>query len=382
MKNLLVFGGVEPLGRAIALHALQVGEYGRIRVVDRQVPEVAFFQYWERAQFNKVEFYHMNIGSPNSDMTKIDRAFSLPEGEHWDLVIHAYYDCIYEESMKTHVQFVTERARLVGEGAKRYHARLLLYITRIAYAKWTPKMGVVKEDHVLTPWKNNIRSTGEVRSEETIRSIQDLPLLILRVADVYGYGLVSSVDSNCVSIRLQKDAEHPTFGCIYSDEDRIDTLHAEDAARAVFHTAHWYIDTQKKGTQIFNVKDDSDLSFLAQTKMLCDIFDIPCRFYSAPLRMLSKAALRIGWIADLVIKRCQDAWIEALNRDGISYTPIQYVLDREMLATTWGASLDKSLLERETGFRCLYPQLTPEIIREVLEYWIKLKAWPRNTLGN
>lgn len=36
----------------------------------------------------------------DSDMTKIDRAFSLPEGEHWDLVIHAYYDCIYEESMK------------------------------------------------------------------------------------------------------------------------------------------------------------------------------------------------------------------------------------------------------------------------------------------
>lgn len=68
MKNLLVFGGVEPLGRAIALHALQVGEYGRIRVVDRQVPEVAFFQYWERAQFNKVEFYHMNIGSPSKPL--------------------------------------------------------------------------------------------------------------------------------------------------------------------------------------------------------------------------------------------------------------------------------------------------------------------------
>lgn len=80
-----------------------------------------------------------------------------------------------------------------------------------------------------------------------------------RILPFHVLTFLSFVDSNCVSIRLQKDAEHPTFGCIYSDEDRIDTLHAEDAARAVFHTAHWYIDTQKKGTQIFNVKDDSDL---------------------------------------------------------------------------------------------------------------------------
>ncbi|RKP12015.1 hypothetical protein BJ684DRAFT_21414 [Piptocephalis cylindrospora] len=140
MKNLLVFGGVEPFGRAVALHALQGEEYGRIRVVDRQVPEVAFFQTWERSQFNHLEFYHMDIGSSHPDTGKIDRAFSLPEGEHWDLVIHAYYGFHRQGSIEMHVAYIKERARLIGEGFLRHPCRLLIYITRTAHSRWVPKV--------------------------------------------------------------------------------------------------------------------------------------------------------------------------------------------------------------------------------------------------
>ncbi|RKP12684.1 hypothetical protein BJ684DRAFT_20790 [Piptocephalis cylindrospora] len=200
------------------------------------------------------------------------------------------------------------------------------------------------------------------------------------MADIYGSGIVSSIDSNCTSIRIQRDAENPSFGCIFEPSTRLDTVHVYDAIRSVFHTAAWYIEGQHKGTRIFNVVDGDSLTFVEQTEMLCEMFDIPCRILSPTMRSVCRMTLRVGWIGDLIIKRCQDAWIHTLNQSGISYTPIQYVLDRETLATTWGIALDNSLLERETGFRCMHPRPTPELVREILAYWVELKAWPRDRL--
>ncbi|RKP12685.1 hypothetical protein BJ684DRAFT_16855 [Piptocephalis cylindrospora] len=354
MKNILIFGGVDPFGRSMALHALREGDYETIRVVDRIVPEVSFFPPWDLKLFCKLEVYHMDIGSANLDSRKIDQAFSLPEGQRWDLVIHGYYHChlhgtakVREALMPDHVEYLVNRARLIGEGAVRYGSRLLIYITRTSLCRWTPKMGRFKDNHVLTAWRNNIRSEGEI-----------------------SMGMVLSL--------ALREAPNPSFSCFYEESDRLDTIHVEDATRAVFHAAHWYIQGQHEGVRTFNVSDDKGFSLKEQLHMICQVFNIPCRDLPRPMRALAKRALKIGWLTDILIKRCQDDWITILNEDGITSTPIDYILDHEVLATPWGVFLDSTLFREETGFKCIHLCLTEGHIYGLLRYWTEIRAWPRD----
>lgn len=132
MPNLLILGGVGPLGKIVALAALESCAYTRIRVVDKQLPETAYFLDHELDRFRHLEIIQLDLGvqgeldkdvpvimiiacslpPPHSlahhpthpftpprictddDGSLLSKAFNLPGDERWDIVVYAYLDTL------------------------------------------------------------------------------------------------------------------------------------------------------------------------------------------------------------------------------------------------------------------------------------------------
>ncbi|RKP11899.1 hypothetical protein BJ684DRAFT_21528 [Piptocephalis cylindrospora] len=142
MANILIFGGVSPLGKNIALAALQRGTYARIRVVDTQVPETAFFQDWERKAFRQVEVLQMNLGYKEEADERLAKVFHLPDQQKWDVVVSAYFDYHLHGKYSEHVELFRRRAWQIAVSAQAYGCGVMIYLMQMGVVKWSPKVSV------------------------------------------------------------------------------------------------------------------------------------------------------------------------------------------------------------------------------------------------
>jgi nucleoside-diphosphate-sugar epimerase len=102
-------------------------------------------------------------------------------------------------------------------------------------------------------------ATWKLTAEDDLRKIKGLPLVVLRLAHVYGPYAARWLGTALCLARVweSEEGEMPWLG---GRDVRTDTVHVEDVSRAIWKVAGWYAAQKKKESVVFNLVDGGETS--------------------------------------------------------------------------------------------------------------------------
>ena len=110
-----------------------------------------------------------------------------------------------------------------------------------------------KEADRLKPWLKLAK--WKLQAEEELSKIDGLNLCVLRLAHVYG-PYTSKFLSTCLCLARVFQSEETEMKWLWDRDLRVNTVHVEDVARAMWTAAEWYAKTgPKRPHPIFNISD-------------------------------------------------------------------------------------------------------------------------------
>jgi nucleoside-diphosphate-sugar epimerase len=109
----------------------------------------------------------------------------------------------------------------------------------------------------LEPWSR--LAEWKLRAERDLAEVPGLNLLVLRMANVYGPYMARFLGTALALARVYQ-SERTEMKFLWDRDLKTHTVHVEDAARAVFEAAMWYIGRGERGdaAPVFNIVDSGD----------------------------------------------------------------------------------------------------------------------------
>ena len=218
---------------------------------------------------------------------------------------------------------------------------------------------------------------------------------MLRLAHVYGE-YSSKLIATALSLARVYQYLEKEMKWLWTKDLRINTVHIDDAARALWRAAEWH-DQGKPGwddawgdTAIFNIVDhgntcksgrssrvQADRAAAGQgttEKIIGDIFDIPTGFQGQIIS--SFARLNLDNVVDDVNDEILGPWAELLAEANITRPgPLSPFMEKELLKDT-DLSLDGSRFEKVTGFEYEKPEITKEEVEKMIDSYKRMNWWP------
>ena len=233
--RVLILGGLGHIGRTFLKYLVQEKLTSFIRLSDKAIPITAYCS-------KEIEgcIKSDNVEFVQADLTKdmhLEKVFKLgPNDEGFDYVINAaaetrnglsediYNNRILELSVKC-----AEKCLIMNEKCK--SNKLIKWIELSScqiYASQTRRPA--KEDNKTKPW--TIHAKYKLLAEEALQKL-NLPLIILRVANVYGKGDVRGVMPRIVTAAAyQVLGEAMNF--LWGADLKINTVHVDDVVNALW----------------------------------------------------------------------------------------------------------------------------------------------------
>ena len=89
---------------------------------------------------------------------------------------------------------------------------------------------------------------------------------------------------------------------LWTKDLRINTVHVLDVAKAVWHTANWYVGNDKTGAYVFNLADDNDTDQEAVNAHIRAIFGIETGFQGKLISQMAKVLFQ------RYFSLCEECW--------------------------------------------------------------------------
>ncbi len=203
----------------------------------------------------------------------------------------------------------------------------------------------------------------------------------MRLAHVYGPYASQWVATALCMARVYKALDEE-MKWLWTRDLRTNTVHIDDVTRALWDVAAWY-DAGKagwdekamgKGPPTFNVVDDGATTQGVMADFIGQIFGIQTGFQGQLISTFAR--LNMDSVVDDVNDELLGPWAELLAEAGISRPgPLTPFMEKELLKDT-DLSMDGGRLKRVVGFQYEKPQMTKELIEDVIESYQKMKWWP------
>ena len=238
--RVLILGGLGHIGRTFLQYLVREQAASYIRLTDKAIPITAYCSKDVEAciKLDYVEFMQ-------ADLTKdlhLEKVFQCgPKGEGFDYIVNAaaetrnglsediYNNRILELSMKC-----AQWALKMDEKAETN--KLVKWIELSScqvYASQTRRPA--KEDGAKKPW--TVHAKYKLMAEEALQTISEgdrtLPLIILRVANVYGPGDVRGVMPRIVTAAAYQVLGEP-MNFLWGADLKINTVHIEDVVNGIW----------------------------------------------------------------------------------------------------------------------------------------------------
>ncbi|RUS33798.1 hypothetical protein BC938DRAFT_483812 [Jimgerdemannia flammicorona] len=311
---ILVLGGVGFIGRNFVAYVVENNLADTVRVVDKVLPQTAYFSERSKKTFEKVEFMQGNLINPDS----IEKCYTRADGEQFDYVFNFAGETKYSQTEELYIgtnegmkegdiripHYYREhvdkdmlhstnilQSALVDQRSNfnRYHCPLtphsLSRFPRFTSRKFTtsPSSAPRKppsatsrsllnsrrprsttatstEDSKISPW--TLVAKYKYKAEEELRKIKGLNLIVLRPALVYGPSAILGITPRLIMGRVYKQLNEE-MKLLWNESLRINTVHVEDVCRATWHVANWFVENGKVGSGesfVFNLADKGDTS--------------------------------------------------------------------------------------------------------------------------
>jgi len=361
----LIIGGLGYVGRFIALHLHKNNLASEVRIVDKLLPQLA----WLAPEFKEACSQAKFMQADASKEANMSRIFTRSNGKEFDYVFNCGGETRYSQEdevykMRSHTLSVT----VATEAAKR---RIKCFVELSTGMVYKPKEKPRRETDDLKPWLKLAK--WKLDTEEALKKIKDLNLVILRLAHVYGpYTSTYLATALCLA-RVYK-YEEETMKWLWDKDLRTNTVHVEDVAKACLTAAQHMASKLSKSPALYNIVDAGNTSQGMVADILGQVFSIPMKFEGG---LVSKMAmLKLDSVVDELNDDTLDPWAELQQEAGITEpTPLNPFMEKELLKDN-DLSLDGSKFVEETGFKYDHPKLTKKEVEDVIDSYKAMKWWP------
>lgn len=196
----------------------------------------------------------------------------------------------------------------------------------------------------------------KLAAEEDLAKVPGLRLCILRLALVYGPYAGKWLGTQLALARVYQSREpKETMKWLWSSDLRTNTLHVEDASRALWMAAEWRSKNDKipnapNDRIIFNVVDKGATSQGTMAAIIKQIFSIETGFQNTLVNAFAK--MNLEHVVDDVNDDTLDDWADLQEVAGVrdNGSPLTPFMEKELLRDA-DLSMDGSRFENVVGFK-------------------------------
>ncbi|KIX05098.1 uncharacterized protein Z518_05970 [Rhinocladiella mackenziei CBS 650.93] len=389
--SVLIVGGLGYIGRFLAKYVHSQNLASSIRIVDKVLPQLAHLA----PEFNEACSSENFIQADASRETSMPRIFEHPEGPDatWDYVFNLAGETAWSQTPEIYkLRSLLVSTTLAKEAAKRRVKAFVEVSTGMVYA---PNRTPRTEQDKLKPWLK--LANVKLEAEQELARIPGLNLVILRLAHVYGeYDYKFIAKGLCLARVYQEQQKELKW--LWTEDLRINTVHVEDVARALWAAAKWRTtnstipsssptttrrptigskgeDAPSGNVPIFNIVDHGQTSQGKLADIVSQVFGIETGFQGSLISQFAK--MNLEHVVDELNEDVLQPWADMLERKNITKPgPLSPFLEKELLKDT-DLSLDGSLFEKVVGFTYNRESgLTADGVREMVESYKRMGWWP------
>ena len=342
-----------------------------MRLVDKRLPQMAWLAPEHTAACSQ-NFVQADASREQSH----PRVFDLPprpdgSPREFDYVINCGGETRYSQDDEVYKLRSYELSLAVGRAAALRGARA--FVEAGTGSVYTPHRTPQKEGAKTKPHTKKAR--WKLKAEEELTRIPALRLCVLRLPHVYGPYNNRWLGTQLALARVYQSREpRETMKWLWSSELCANTLHVEDAARALWAAAVWRArqpnalpPSPPDPPGVFNVVDRGATTQGVMADIIAQVFAIPTGFQN-PL-VNAWARVNLERVVDDLNDDTLDEWADLLARAGVRDQggPLNPFMEKELLKDA-DLSLDGSRFENVVGWRSVFcsrvrhvgPPLTPQ----------------------
>lgn len=359
-----------------------------IRIVDKVLPQLAHLAPEFNESCSQSIFLQADASRENA-MPRIFEHPDVPDGK-WDYVINLGGETAWSQAQEIYKLRSHQLSLTLGkEAAKRGVGVFIEVSTGMVYASnRTPRT----EGEKLKPWIKLARV--KLETEQELSRVPGLNLVILRLPHVYGeYDSGFIAKALCLArVYQQQDRE---LKWLWTEELRTNTVHVEDAVRAIWTAAEWRRgntaptsptlsrrptlsskgdEGPASGVPVFNIVDHGETSQGQMAKIIGEVFNIKTGFQGTLVSQFAK--LNLESVVDDLNEDILQPWADMIEKAEITRPgPLTPFLEKELLKDS-ELSLDGSLFEKTTGFKYEHEKFTADEVRKMLDSYRRMQWWP------
>ncbi|WPH01031.1 Hypothetical protein R9X50_00386500 [Acrodontium crateriforme] len=377
--SVLIIGGLGYIGRFLAHYIHTNKLVGTLRLVDKQLPQLASLAPEHKDACCDDNFLQADASREQSQA----RIFDLPPGPNgekreFDYVFNCGGETRFSQEDEVYRLRSYQLSLTVGkEAAKRKVKAFIEVGTGTVY---NPNRTPQKETDKTTK-PHTKQAKWKLAAEDDLAKIPGLRLCVLRMPHVYGPYTGRWLGTQLALARVYQSRDpKETMKWLWSGELRTNTLHVEDAARALWVAAIWRsendsIPNSADDKLVFNVVDKGATSQATIADIIKQIFGIETGFQNTLVNTFAR--LNLEHVVDDVNDDTLDDWADLQEAAGVkgnggSLSPF---MEKELLRDA-DLSLDGSRFESVVGFEPLHARITKEEVEAVIESYKKMNWWP------
>ncbi|KAF2099300.1 NAD dependent epimerase/dehydratase family protein [Rhizodiscina lignyota] len=362
----LIVGGLGYVGRFLALYIHENKLASEIRLVDKQLPELAMLA----PEFSEACARDKFIQADASNPQNYSRIFNRPSGKEFDYLFNCGGETRYSQEDEVYKVRSYGLSMALGQEAARRHIKCFVEVSTGMVYK--PDPSPRKESAKTKPWLKLAK--WKLQAEEDLAKIADLNLVVLRIAHVYG-PYTSKFLGTALSLARVYQSLGRELKWLWDKDLRTNTVHVDDVSRALWRAAEVYAAKGPwKEKPTWNIVDKGNTCQGTLATLTHEIFDIPTGFHGTLIS--SFARLNLDSVVDDVNDETLDPWADLQTQAGITTnTPLTPFMEKELLKDT-DLSMDGSAFEKEASFEYKHPRLTKEEVEGVIESYKRMGWWP------
>ncbi|KAL1296686.1 hypothetical protein AAFC00_000162 [Neodothiora populina] len=404
--NVLIIGGLGYIGRFLAHHIHSNSLASTLRVIDKQLPELAQLAPEHKEACSGPNFMQADASRPQS----LSRIFDLPDDAKFDYVFNCGGETRNSQEDEVYKLRSYNLSLNVGrEAATRGVKAFVELSTGSVYdAKRDPPR---KEGDKIKPTMK--QSKWKLAAEEDLSKIPGLPLVVLRLAHVYGPYTGQWMGTQLALARVYQEIAKE-LKWLWGGDLRTATVHVDDVVRACWAAAEWKAAHPSSrppttasetptsptspmsptsptsplsplkpstkgpvpGTTVFNIVDKGNTNQGTIASIFADVFGIETGFQGTLINTFAR--LNLEHVVDDVNDETLDPWAELQEKAGIQAagsSPLTPFMEKELLRDA-DLSLDGTMFEKTVGFKYEHERLTKAEVESVIESYKRMNWWP------
>jgi len=364
--RILILGGSGFIGRHLVMYLFKNKLASKVCVADKVLYQIAGLNKAELAVYENKDF----LTFKQADIANNDHVGKVfgHDGGNWKYVINLAASTKYSQGKEVYDTNIVTVAKNAAKAAADTKVARFIHVSTAQVYDADKKAS--KENDKIKPWTGIAKA--HVEAENFVKGTPGLNYVIVRPAIVYGTGDVSGLTPRLIIGSIYKEQQEK-METLYSSGLRINTVHADDVAKALV-----FLLKNGKSGDIFNLCDSNETDQGKVNKLLEVLYGIKTDFVGA-IKMTAASALGTKFLVGFANDQHLKPFSDACKKYGIHDTPLTPYLDEELILSN-PFSVDGTAITA-LGFKYDVPAPTVEGLKAVLNDYIEKGWFPKQMLA-